>query len=137
MTLSCSYSNYIYKGVSTLPSGESPLVSDSLAVSHLIRAYQMRGHELAKLDPLGLHTYRSGSVPELDYKYHGFADSDLDRPLNLVGKTSASNAGFLDILGQQPKNMTLNKILTNLQKTYCGTLGVEYMHIASKEKCNW
>lgn len=120
-----------------LPSGDSPTYSDSLAVSHLIRAYQMRGHEMADLDPLGLHSYRDGAPPELDIKYHGFKDSDIDRPLNLLGKSIGGNAGFLDILGKAPKNMTLKIILDNLRKTYCSTLGVEYMHIASKEKCNW
>ena len=75
--------------------------------------------------------------PELDYKYHGFTDADLDRPLNLLGTATGGNKGFLDILGSRPANMTLRQVVASLQKTYCSTLGVEYMHIGSKEKCNW
>jgi len=65
------------------PSGA--LVSDSLALSYLIHAYQVRGHEMANLDPLGIHSFRSDTPPELDYKFHGFKDEDLDRQLNLLG----------------------------------------------------
>ena len=47
---------------------------------------QVRGHEAANLDPLGLHSFRSPTPPpELDYKFHGFTDEDLDRPLELKG----------------------------------------------------
>ena len=115
-----------------------PMVSDSLGLSYLINAYQVRGHELANLDPLGLHGYRSGEPPaELDYRHHGFTDADLDRPLNLLGKTSGGNAGFLDILGSGKVNSTLRQVVANLQKTYCSSLGVEYMHMGSREKTNW
>ena len=115
-----------------------PMVSDSLGLSYLINAYQVRGHELANLDPLGIHAYRSGDAPpELDYKYHGFKDEDLDRPLNLLGKSSGGNAGFLDILGSGKVNSTLRQVVASLQKTYCSSLGVEYMHILSREKTNW
>lgn len=116
------------------PSDE--LVSDSLALSYLIHAYQVRGHEMANLDPLGIHSFRSDTPPELDYKFHGFKDEDLDRQLNLIGKSSGGNVGFLDILGSQPK-ITLRQVVSNLQKTYCSSLGVEYMHMGSKIKCNW
>ena len=93
---------------------------------------------MANLDPLGLHGYRSREPPaELDYKHHGFTDADLDRPLNLLGKTSGGNAGFLDILGSGKVNSTLRQVVANLQKTYCSSLGVEYMHMGSREKTNW
>ena len=116
----------------------NPMVSDSLGLSYLINAYQVRGHELANLDPLGIHGYRtSDTPPELDYKYHGFKDEDLDRPLNLLGKTSGGNAGFLDILGSGKVNSTLRQVVASLQKTYCSSLGVEYMHMGSREKTNW
>jgi 2-oxoglutarate dehydrogenase E1 component len=118
--------------------GSYPMVSDSLGLSYLINAYQVRGHELANLDPLGIHGYRSREPPaELDYKHHGFTDADLDRPLNLLGKTSGGNAGFLDILGSGKVNSTLRQVVANLQKTYCSSLGVEYMHMGSREKTNW
>lgn len=47
---------------------------------------QVRGHEAANLDPLGLHSFRAATPPpELDYHFHGFTDADLDRVLNLKG----------------------------------------------------
>ena len=44
--------------------------------------------------------------------------------------------GYLEDLASGPK-VTLRQIVSQLKKTYCGTLGVEYMHIADPEKCNW
>ena len=118
-------------------SHSAPMVSDSLGLSYLIRAYQARGHEIANLDPLGMNKFRPSPPPELEYKYHGFKDSDLDRTLNLLGTSTGGNTGYLDILGSARPNITLRQVLQNLKKTYCGTLGVEYMHIQSQEKQNW
>lgn len=117
-------------------SSSAPIVSDSLGLSYLIRAYQDRGHEMANLDPLNIHAFRKDTPQELDYKYHGFTDADLDRKLNLLGTSSGGNTGFLDILGSRP-NITLRQVISNLNKTYCSNLGVEYMHMGSREKCNW
>jgi len=119
-----------------LAADSSPIASDSLGLSYLIHSYQVRGHEKANLDPLGLHSYRKAIPNELDYKFHGFTDADLDRKLNLLGTSSGGNTGFLDILGHRP-SVTLRQVVNNLEKTYCSTLGVEYMHMGSKEKCNW
>jgi 2-oxoglutarate dehydrogenase E1 component len=113
--------------------------SDSLSLSFLISAYQMRGHEMANLDPLGLNGFRDPrGVPELDYKFHGFTDADLDRKLNLQGNhSSGGHTGFLDLLVKRKDNLTLREVITNLKETYCGSIGVEYMHMGSREKCNW
>ena len=133
-----SISGSVGSKMSPSTSSSQPVASDSLGLSYLINAYQVRGHELANLDPLGIHSYRSVEAPpELDYKHHGFTDADLDRPLNLLGKTSGGNAGFLDILGSGRVNSTLRQVVANLQKTYCSSLGVEYMHMGSREKTNW
>ena len=115
----------------------APMVSDSLGISYLIHAYQVRGHELANLDPLGIHAFRKESPPELDYRFHGFKDEDLDRHLNFLGTSTGGNAGFLDLLGSRQVNVTLRQVVSNLERTYCQTLGVEYMHISSMEKTNW
>jgi 2-oxoglutarate dehydrogenase E1 component len=115
-----------------------PVASDSLGLSYLIRSYQVRGHEVANLDPLGINSFRNANPPpELDYKYHGFKDEDLDRTLNLLGTSTGGNTGYLDILGKDRPNVTLRQVLTNLKKTYCSSLGVEYMHMLSQEKLNW
>ena len=120
--------------------GPDKAFSDSLAIAYLIRAYQFRGHEVADLDPLKLYTYRSMKSPsaeaDLDYRNYGFSESDLDRKLNLVDATSGGFTGFLEQLGTV-KSVTLREVIERLKTTYCGGLGVEYMHIASREKCNW
>jgi len=111
--------------------------SDSLGLSYLIRAYQVRGHEAANLDPLGLHSFRSATPPpELDYKYHGFNDDDLDRVLNLQGTHKGGHKGFLSDLAHG-RPVTLRKVVETLRQTYCQTMGVEYMHMSSRDKCNW
>jgi 2-oxoglutarate dehydrogenase complex dehydrogenase (E1) component-like enzyme len=87
----------MFLGSVGVASGAAPVVhsaarSDSLGISYLIRAYQVRGHEMASLDPLGLHAHRgSEDPPELDYKYHGFKDEDMDRQLNMVGNSTGGN----------------------------------------------
>jgi 2-oxoglutarate dehydrogenase E1 component len=122
------------------PAPASPMVSDSLGISYLIRAYQQNGHEMANLCPLGINSFRDNvnGCPSLDYRYHGFVEADLDRPLNLLGGSSGGNKGFLDLLGTKTlKNTTLRQIIEGLKKTYCSSLGVEYMHIGDVAKCNW
>lgn len=51
--------------------------NDALGLSYLIRAYQVRGHEAANLDPLGLQ--ERPALPELDIQMYGFTEKDLDR----------------------------------------------------------
>jgi len=121
--------------------------SDSLAVAHLIRAYQTNGHRAAQLDPLGVHTAESfpgrprdnldneGFPPELTLSYHGFTDTDLDRPL-ILGGSSGGNVGYLEQLSQNPR-VTLRQTLHELRKTYCGTLAVESAHISDPSRANW
>lgn len=111
--------------------------SDSLGVAHLIRAYQVNGHLAANLDPLD--TYSPEAFPfrplavdekypeELTLEYHGFDQSELDRSLRLLGRSSGGNTGYLEQLSQSPHNVTLRNVLAELRKTYTGTIGVEYM----------
>ena len=159
------YDEEAYSTPSVVPSKGGALVapqggaltgakSDSLGVSHLIRAYQVNGHQNANLDPLGLYTRESfpfrpsnahgpdklpGGVPdELTPAYHGFdSEGDLDRKLNFRGTSSGGNKGYLEELASMPGKVTLRSIVDALNKTYCGTLGVEYMHIGDPNKCNW
>jgi len=129
--------------------------SDSLGVAHLIRAYQVYGHHAAKLDPLNLHNpeafpYRPASTekdisgnaedglpPQLTVEYHGFTEADLDRRLHFRGRSSGGNKGYLEELANNPEKVTLRTIVKELQRTYCGTLGVEYMHIGNSDAVNW
>ena len=97
-------------------------ILDSIRAIMLIRVYRVRGHLLANLDPLGL-TPRPPQ-PELDPKSYGFTDADMDRPIFVDG-----------MLGFQ--NATLREILQKLQRTYCGSVGVEFMHIQNAEHKSW
>ena len=96
--------------------------TDSICTLNLIRAYRVRGHLEADLDPLGLE--KRGPFPELDYHSYGFSEADLDREIfinNLLGRERA----------------TLREIVAILRATYCGTVGVEYMHIQVPAERAW
>ncbi len=96
---------------------------DSLRAIMMIRAYRMRGHLKAKLDPLGL-AVTEGDATELDPASYGFAESDFDRSI------------FLDyVLGLE--SATVREILELLKRTYCGTVGVQYMHITNPSEKAW
>ena len=95
---------------------------DSLRAIMLIRAYRIRGHLLAKLDPLNLQDEEIH--PELDPETYGFSSKDYDRPI------------FINyVLGLEIAS--LNEILTILKATYCGTIGVEFMHIQDPAQKAW
>jgi 2-oxoglutarate dehydrogenase E1 component len=95
---------------------------DSLRAVMLIRAYRIRGHLIADLDPLSLED--KPLHPELDPKSYGFGDVDWDRPI------------FIDhVLGLE--TATLSEIIDRLRKTYCGTIGVEFMHIQDPAQKAW
>ncbi|RLN90840.1 hypothetical protein BBJ28_00016069, partial [Nothophytophthora sp. Chile5] len=115
--------------------------NDALGLSYLIRAYQVRGHEAANLDPLGLQ--ERPDLPELDIKMYGFSEKDLDRvvdiPKNLCVLVSVSSgvSGFLEELADGTNTMTLGQIIQRLKETYCSSIGVQYMHMLDREQCNW
>ena len=95
---------------------------DSLRALMLIRAYRVRGHLEAKLDPLGLQTPKSH--PELDPATYGFGPADLDRQIfidNVLGRESA----------------TVREIREIVRASYCGPIGVEFMHIQDPEQKAW
>ncbi|WP_149587828.1 2-oxoglutarate dehydrogenase E1 component [Tabrizicola flagellatus] len=97
-------------------------VLDSIRALMIIRAYRIRGHLAADLDPLGL-TER-GNHPELDPASYGFTEADMDRPIfidNVLGLTHASMREIIDIL----------------KRTYCGTFALQYMHISDPEQASW
>jgi 2-oxoglutarate dehydrogenase E1 component len=95
---------------------------DSIKAVELIRAYRLRGHLLAKLDPLGLK--KTEYLEELHPEYYGFKKSDYKREIFLNGVTNK-------------KHSNISEILTFLNKTYCGPIGYEYMHISNPEERIW
>jgi 2-oxoglutarate dehydrogenase E1 component len=98
------------------------LIIDHLRVVMLIRAFRVRGHLLAELDPLNLA--RNKHHPELDPKAYGFSEADLDREF------------FLDnVLGLE--KATLRRIVEILRQTYSARIGVEFMHIQDPDQKAW
>jgi len=95
---------------------------DSIRALMMIRAYRVRGHLEARLDPLGLN--EPEAHPELDYHSYGFTDADLDREI------------FIDnVLGLE--SAPLRKIVEVVRETYCGHIGVEFMHIQFPDQKAW
>ncbi len=95
---------------------------DSVRALMLIRAYRIRGHRIAKLDPLGMthHT----AHPELEPANYGFAEEDMDRQI------------FIDnVLGL--KTATMREIQALVKRTYCGTFALQYMHISDPRQSSW
>ncbi|MGH7268093.1 MAG: multifunctional oxoglutarate decarboxylase/oxoglutarate dehydrogenase thiamine pyrophosphate-binding subunit/dihydrolipoyllysine-residue succinyltransferase subunit, partial [Candidatus Rokuibacteriota bacterium] len=87
----------------------------------LIRAYLVRGHMAARIDPLGVPR---PSPPELEPAFHGLSDADLDRPVSTHGVPG-------------PPVRPLREILDVLRAAYCGSIGAQFMHIDDRERRAW
>lgn len=95
---------------------------DSIRCLMMIRTYRVRGHLKAHLDPLELS--ERPYHPELDPGTYGFEEEDMDRPI------------FLDrVLGLE--EASVREVLAILERTYCSTVGVEFMHINQSEEKAW
>ena len=92
-------------------------------VLQLINAFRVRGHQNANLDPLGL--WQRDKVRDLQLSHHDLSENDFDKEYNV---------GSLDI-GQD--SMKLGELYKALKKTYCGSVGAEYMHITSTDEKRW
>ncbi|XP_070163960.1 2-oxoglutarate dehydrogenase complex component E1 isoform X1 [Polyergus mexicanus] len=135
--------------------GQAPvsekIIDDHLAVQAIIRSYQIRGHHIAKLDPLGINSadLDDRHPQELLYTHYSFGkrlrttfsqelqyrvavlmkkESDMDRVFKLPSTT---------FIGGKEKSLPLREILKRLEAAYCGHIGVEFMFINSLEQCNW
>ena len=95
---------------------------DSLRALMLIRAYRVRGHLEAQLDPLGLQLPHPHA--ELDPASYGFGPNDRDRKIFIDG-----------VLGRE--SATINEILAIVRASYCGPIGVEFMHIQDPDQKTW
>jgi 2-oxoglutarate dehydrogenase E1 component len=97
-------------------------VLDSIRALMIIRAYRIRGHLAADIDPLGQRDTKN--QPELDPASYGFEEADMDRPIfidNVLGLLHASMREIIDIV----------------RRTYCGTFALQYMHISDPEQAAW
>jgi 2-oxoglutarate dehydrogenase E1 component len=109
------------RGTTNLPLTQDS-AKNSIRAIMLIRAYRIRGHLTANLDPLGLMTKEEH--PELQPETYGFTKSDLNKKIFLDG-----------VLGLQ--EATLAEIKNILKKTYSGNIGYEFMHMGDPEEKNW
>ena len=92
-------------------------------VLQLINAFRFRGHQNANIDPLGL--WQRDKVRDLQLSHHDLSENDFDKEFNI---------GSLAI-GQE--TMNLGDLYKALRKTYCGSIGAEYMHMTSTEEKRW
>lgn len=92
-------------------------------VVQLVSAYRQRGHQKASLDPLNLHTREH--IPDLDLSFHQLSAADLET----VFQTGSMYIGKADA--------TLGEIVEALERTYCHTIGAEFMHIVDTEQRHW
>ena len=96
--------------------------ADSIRAIALIRAYRIRGHLIANLDPLDMMERKY--LHELHPSDHGFNKEDYDKKIFLH---SYMEKGY----------STVNEIISSLKKIYCSTIGVEYMHISDPVEKVW
>lgn len=114
------------------PSGGAQL-DDHLKVQLLVRAYQVRGHHVAELDPLGIldADLQDVNPPELELSHYGFSERDLDKEITL-------GPGILPhFMTDDRKTMPLRDIIKTLKRIYCGAVGIQYIHIPDKDQCDW
>ena len=104
------------------PTNDLNNTKDSVRAIMLIRAYRIRGHLIANLDPLNLQ--KKEEHLELRPETYGFKKDDYNRKIFLDG-----------VLGIQFG--TLKEILKILKKTYCSNIGYEYMHMGDPEEKDW
>ena len=95
---------------------------DSVRAIMLIRAYRIRGHLIANLDPLSIQEKKEH--PELKPETYGFSKKDYKRKIFLDG-----------VLGLQYAD--LNQIIKILKKTYCSSIGYEFMHMGDPDEKAW
>jgi len=115
--------------------GQGSDLMNHLKVQLLVRAYQARGHHKAKIDPLGIRTeavtFGYARPKELELSFYNFKKEDLNQEFEL-------GPGILPRFKTETRNkMTLQEIINTCEKVYCGSYGVEYIHIPDREQCDW
>ena len=91
-------------------------------VDLLIRSYRVRGHVMANINPLGR---KLEEHPELTLEHHGLSEADLD--------LAFSTRTYF----HSERDQRLRNLIEQLKKTYCGSVGVQFMHIDNPEVKNW
>ena len=97
-------------------------ITQSIKAIALIRAYRIRGHLIANLDPLGM--MERNYIHELHPQDHGFKKEDYNKKIFIGSYLNTTSA-------------SINEILQKLRKVYCSNIGVEYMHISDPVEKIW
>ncbi|XP_034656823.1 2-oxoglutarate dehydrogenase-like, mitochondrial isoform X2 [Drosophila subobscura] len=111
---------------------DSKTIDDHLAVQAIIRSYQIRGHNIAHLDPLEINSPELPGNSSTKTIYANFSfepsEQDMERQFKLPSTT---------FIGGDEASLPLKEILNRLENVYCNKIGVEFMFINSLEQCNW
>ena len=101
----------------------APVIASTLQdqLNEMVRTFRALGHRAARLDPLGLQNF---TEPALDPAYHGLTAERMEQLFPSVGL-------------HWPGPLKLRDIIERLRRTYCGSIGVEYMHIEEREPREW
>jgi len=109
--------------------GASAAIIDAhLAVQGTIRSYQVRGHLAAKIDPLGINNMDKEEAKKLIIRSVSVDAKDLDTVYQLPVTT---------FIGGKETSLPLREIISRLEKSYCGSIGAEYMHLNNLDEVNW
>lgn len=114
---------------------ENPLVpsargDDQAKLERLVRLYQEYGHQKAKTNPLDFPQKGNLSANRFRLMSHGFTEADLDRKF-------AVGAHVLPQFAKHDSSMTLRDIINSCEAIYCGSIGIEYMHVNTPEEHDW
>lgn len=110
-------------GSGNASTSDAPTDERQVKVLQLINAFRFRGHQHANLDPLGL--WQQPRVRDLELSHHNLTESDFETIFNL-GSYSVD-----------AEKMKLGDLFKSLNRTYCGSIGSEYMHITDTEQKRW
>ena len=101
----------------------APVIASTLQdqLNEMVRAFRILGHRAARLDPLGLQHLTEAA---LDPAYYGLTAERMEQLFPPVGL-------------HWPGPLKLGEIVKRLRRTYCGSIGVEYMHIEEREARQW
>ncbi|CAG5119058.1 unnamed protein product, partial [Candidula unifasciata] len=109
---------------------DEKIIEDHLSVQSIIRSYQIRGHNVSDLDPLGILAadLDSETPPELILENYNLGEADLDRVFRLPKTT---------YIGGNETVLPLREIIRRLQNVYCRTIGIEFMFINNLQQTDW
>ena len=115
--------------------GQGSDITNHLKVQLLVRAYQARGHHKARIDPLAIRDQAKvvghETPKELELSNYNFSESDMEQEFEL-------GPGILPRFKNESRTkMKLREIIDTCERLYCGSYGVEYIHISDRDQCDW